>query len=82
LIIKNEDLKHKIDETLNRVCTFLGVVKFNIIVEKNVHSRPYVSSMNEKERDYLRSIYEDEIKVLEVELNWDCSEWLGSSNYV
>lgn len=75
-IMKNEDLRQKPVETLNRVCEFLGVKNMKSIVEMNVHSRPYTSSLNEKERDYLRFIFEDEIKELEIELNWDCREWL------
>lgn len=76
LIMKSEDLKQKPDEALNRVCEFLQVRRFNNIVAKNVHSRPYVSGINENERNYLQSIFEPEIKKLETELKWDCSEWL------
>jgi hypothetical protein len=77
LIMKSEDLKQKPDDALNYVCEFLQVSQFKSIEAKNVHSRPYESSMSEKERNNLKSIFEPEIKELETELNWNCSEWLA-----
>lgn len=77
LIIKSEDLRQNPEESLISVCDFLGLSHFEKITVKDVHSRPYVSSMTEQERDYLRSIFESEIKELEAELSWDCSGWLG-----
>lgn len=77
LILKNEDLKQKPNETLNHVCEFLGVTQFKSVVAKDVHSRPYVSSINKKEKDYLRAIFEPEIIELESELNWNCRDWLS-----
>jgi hypothetical protein len=76
LVIKNEDLKQKPQDTLDNLCEFLEINKFKDVVPKNVHSRPYVSSMSKKEKDYLKSIFEHEIKELEIELNWNCSRWL------
>jgi len=76
LILKNEDLKQKPDETLNYVCEFLGVCQFKNVIARDVHSRPYVSRISEKENDYLRSIFEPEIKELEAELNWNCGNWI------
>ena len=76
LILKNEDLKQNVYATLNQVADFLGVSHFNNIDNKNVHSRPYVSHMSREERDFLKSIFEAEIKELEEELQWDCSDWL------
>jgi len=32
--------------------------------------------MGDREREYLHSIYEYEIRSLERLLGWDCSEWL------
>jgi len=76
LCLKSEDLKKGLDETLSCICDFLQVSKFKCAVSKNVHSLPYESSMTEKERDYLRRIFEPEIVKLEKALNWNCSEWL------
>jgi len=77
LVMKIEDLKGAPEQTLNRVSEFLEVRRFTNVVSKNVHSRPYVTSMSEKEREYLRAIFEPEIKELETELNWNCRNWLG-----
>jgi hypothetical protein len=75
LILKNEDLKQKPDETLNYICEFLGVAQFKSNVAIKGHSRPYASRISEKESDYLRSIYTPEVKQIEAELNWNCSDW-------
>ena len=76
LVLKNEHLKQNPNATLNQIADFLGIAKFNNINNKNVHSRPYVSHMSKDERDYLKSIFDPEIKELEQELQWDCSDWL------
>jgi hypothetical protein len=76
LCLKSEHLKEGLDETLGSICEFLQVSKFKCVVSKNAHLLPYESSMTEKERDYLGRIFEPEIKKLEKELNWNCSEWL------
>lgn len=76
LVLKNADLKLSPEETLNQAASFLGITPFNYIEEKDVHSRPYVSHISKEERAYLKSIFDPEIRELEVELQWDCSEWL------
>jgi len=78
LCLKSEDLKEALDETLSRICEFLQVSKFKSVVSKSAHSLPYESSMTEKERDYLRRIFEPEIGKLEKGLNWKCSDWLSA----
>lgn len=76
LILKNEELKKNPNGTLNQVADFLGITQFNKVESKNVHSRPYVSHISQEERNSLKSIFEPEIKQLESELQWDCSDWL------
>ena len=76
LILKNEWLMKQPNETLQKVFNFLGVVPFEIVASKNVHSRSYTSSMTYEEKKHLRSVYEDEIRNLENALGWDCSDWL------
>jgi hypothetical protein len=70
-------LKRQPEVTLNDICAFLGVSPFKSVVGKDVHSRFYATNMSERERHYLRSVFEYEIKGLEKVLNWDCSEWLA-----
>lgn len=76
LVLKNEDLKQSPNETLNQISNFLGIAQFNIKEDKDVHFRPYVSHIDQEERAFLKSIFDPEIRELESELNWDCSEWL------
>jgi len=77
--LKSNDLKLKSQETLSHTCDFLNVGQLINIDIRNVYARPYESSMSDKERVYLESAFEQEIKELEHELNWDCSEWLFAS---
>jgi len=78
LCVKSEDLKRKLHETLSRICEFLQVSRCQGVASRNVHSLPYESGMTERERDYLRGIFEPEVAKLEKELNWNCSDWLLS----
>jgi hypothetical protein len=76
LILKNEDLRHDPRETMRKVCAFLGVSVSEGGKVKRVHVRAYASGMAERERQYLQSIYEFEIRQLERVLDWDCQDWL------
>lgn len=80
LIIKNEDLKSNPHKTLEHVFNFLNVPILEGIAPKNVHSRPYTSSLSIKEFEYLKNVFYTEIKALEKLLNWDCSQWLEYPN--
>jgi hypothetical protein len=77
LILRNEHLKNQPIDVLQDVCRFLQVTPFQKIENKDVHSHPYALPMSDKERDYLRSIYEYEVRGLERVLGWDCSDWLS-----
>lgn len=77
LILRNEYLKNQPHEALRDVCDFLEVDYFESIKTKNVHSLPYESKMSDRERKYLRLIFEHEIRGLERVLGWDCSDWLS-----
>lgn len=77
LILRNEELKSKPHETLQNVCDFLGVNSFQDIEAKDIHSRPYSSSISGREKEYLRFIFEYEIRGIERMFGWDCSNWLS-----
>ena len=79
LILKNENLRNSPKLTLNTVCDFLEIPHFKNIRQKLVHNTPYTTSMNKKERNYLIKKYYCEIKSLEKELGWDCSDWLNGN---
>lgn len=76
LVLKSERLKYQPQEALHEVYSFLGVDGGDAVSFKDVHSRKYDLPMTNKERSHLRYIYEFEIRELERELGWDCSDWL------
>ncbi|MEZ5471432.1 MAG: sulfotransferase domain-containing protein [Marinicella sp.] len=76
LVLKNEDLKNKPVETLNKICDFLNITRFESIKPKKVHARPYDAEIKPKEKDFLKPIFKAEIKNLERELQWNCKDWL------
>jgi Sulfotransferase domain len=77
LILKNEFLKDQPNKTLNEVCKFLKVDPFESITTRDVHSCQYLSKMSEKEKEYLRFLFENEIRGIERVLGWDCTNWLS-----
>ncbi|MGM0452723.1 MAG: sulfotransferase domain-containing protein [Thermodesulfobacteriota bacterium] len=77
LVLKNEQLRYHPRQTLETVCRFLQVSSFAGIRIKEVHSRPYASEMGAGEKEYLRKVFEYEIRGIERELGWDCSDWLS-----
>ena len=72
----NEHLRYEPNETLKRVCDFLGLAHLKENARKNIFSSPYLSEMGHREKRYLQHIFEYEIKNLERFLDWDCSDWL------
>jgi sulfotransferase family protein len=77
LVLKSDELKCQLVQTLQRVCEFLNIDPLNEVEPVNAHSRPYKSPMKPKDRQYLRSVFELEIRGLERVLGWDCSSWLA-----
>jgi hypothetical protein len=77
LVLRNEELQKNPDETLQKVFAFLGVSLLPLMNAVNIQSFPYTLSMSKTERDYLRSVFEYEIRALERVLGWDCSNWLS-----
>jgi len=76
LILRNEDLLFRPHETLQQTCDFLDVTPFRRIRAGNEGSRPYTSAISDREKEYLRSVFEYEIRGIERLLGWDCSNWL------
>lgn len=77
LVLRNECLRDDPTETLQTVCSFLGISPFQRVEDKDIHSRPYDSRITDQEKEYLQSVYEHEIHQIEQTLNWDCSSWLS-----
>lgn len=80
LVLKSEDLKTKAEETLRTICDFLQVAPYETIEIKDVHSLPYAAPMGEREREFLESVFRQEIRDLEQLLAWDCSNWLQTGH--
>lgn len=78
LILKSDDLKNSPQQALRDTCDFLGVSGFPDTDAKSVHALPYVSDLDPREKQYLLSVYEYEIRSLERMLGWDCGDWLSA----
>jgi hypothetical protein len=76
LILKSEDLQNEPQNTLNHICNFLEVDPLKNIEHKTTHATPYSSQMDIREKNYLLSIFKNEIQRLESLLNWDLKHWL------
>jgi len=76
LIFKSEDLKNNPQEIIDISCDFLNIDKYKIQNPKTEHTRTYARKMDKKEKEYLKNIYEDEIRRLEKLLGWNCDDWL------
>ncbi len=76
LVLKNEDLRDRPDECLGMVADFVGFSKFGSVDSLDVHSRPYDERISPEDKKFLLNLYEYQIKALECELGWDCSDWL------
>lgn len=77
LVLRNEELQNNPNETLQKVFAFLGVSLLPLMNTVNIQNFPRTSSMSKAERNYLRSVFEHEIRALERVLGWDCSNWLS-----
>ncbi|MBC8427079.1 MAG: sulfotransferase domain-containing protein [Deltaproteobacteria bacterium] len=76
LVLKTDELQQQPNRTLRRVCSFLEVGNIQNFKPGNIHSTTYVSFMTKREKEYLKGVFEYDIKELECMLGWDCSEWL------
>jgi len=76
LVLKNEKLRAQPNEVVKTVCGFIGVEAHEAVNQRDVHSLPYSSELCGEEKEFLRHIYEFDIRGLERELDWDCSNWL------
>ena len=77
LILKSEDFRAHPEQVLKRTCQFLGVDTEREFALREVSPSNYGATMSTEARDYLRQIYAHEIRAVERELDWDCSDWLA-----
>jgi hypothetical protein len=76
LFLKTEELRNELQATLGKIFDFLQIerIKAPQVIKK--HVMPYTTALSDKDKDFLKHIYEFEIKELERLLRWDCSGWL------
>jgi len=77
LVLKYEGLRENPVRLLTQVCEFLEVAPLMNVpaIEANVIA--YESPILQSDRLYLQGLFEHEIRSLELELGWDCSDWLS-----
>lgn len=78
LILRSEDLRLAPQATLNRVHAFLGVAS-RLVQPRTVHARPYVGPMSAAAREFLRNVYQWDVRELGRLLGCDFSDWLANS---
>ena len=77
LPLRSEALRRDPDATLQQVWKFLGVECVKAGEAVDAHSLPYPCSMEARAKEYLRGVFEHEIRALERVLGWDCSDWMS-----
>ena len=75
-VYKTEDLMARPAEVLGEICSFLGVAPLGTPPAEVVRDYAYVSTIDDRSRDYLRQLYEYDVRQLERMLGWDCGDWL------
>ena len=78
LILKSEALLQRPQETLDAICAFLGVTPMPIVSAKAENVGEYAAPMGEREAAYLETVFQPEVRALEAQLGWDCSDWLAA----
>ncbi len=77
LFLRSKQLRENNEETVKRVCEFLGVGDHTKLPKnKSWHARKYDNPISPQERAELIEFFKQDIKHLEQMLDWDCSDWL------
>jgi len=77
LFIKYEQFNNNQEQKLNEIFDFLGVNKDLFEYEhKVVHKRERQSQVAQADKQFLIEKFTPDIRQLEKDLNWDCSDWL------
>ena len=75
LVIRNKELRNHPNRVLNNISKFLSIKLFEKVETKNIHSRPYISKLSQKDNQFLTSYYSEDMKSLEALLDWNLSDW-------
>lgn len=76
LVLKNDDLKGRLDYSMSRVFAFLGINSDFEVANQDIHSTKYSRCLVRKEFDFLKEKFLLEIRQLEKMFGWDCADWL------
>ena len=75
LVIKYERfLEHNV-EVLHEVCAFIGIAPPGVKEDRKAHVLPYSASLPREDRRWMMGLFEPQIRAVEEELGWDCSDW-------
>ena len=75
LCSRHEVLLSDPEQELNRIAKFLDISEFKISSSLIVHKGEYKSVMLKRDREYLTSVYREDIDRLEAEFGWDLRDW-------
>ena len=75
LVIKFDDLRRDYRAVTDKIFNFLRVPPFPQLKNREENVINYARRMSQSEREYLFSIFENDIAKLEKLLGWDCSDW-------
>ena len=75
LVIKFDDLRRDYRAVTDKIFNFLGVPPFPRLRNREENVINYARPISQSEREYLFSIFKDDIAKLENLLGWDCSDW-------
>lgn len=76
LVLKHDDLLRQPAPCLEKVHGHLGVNAQPFVGEEREHTLPYETTMGKGAYNWLRQLFEAEVRQLEGMLDWDCSDWL------
>jgi hypothetical protein len=79
LILRSDVFRRDPKTVLNAVHRFLGVREVPPEREMKENSGVYPAGMGREAWEYLRGVFEPEIRSLESLLGWDCRDWLAPS---
>jgi hypothetical protein len=77
LVLRCEALRADPNAVLAEIATFLGLDPFPRAEPRTLHARKYPAGMTDRERAFLRELYEPDIRALERMRGWDLSDWLA-----
>ncbi len=76
LVLKHEDLLAQPARVLGEVWEFIGVQRSTEVPRITVPSGGYEKLPDPETFEYLKSLFQPEVRALEQLLDWDCGHWL------